>query len=49
MGQIGDNPRRVEVIPETPPVRRAPDPAAAPRTPAPALPRRVPSTEPAPA
>lgn len=25
MGQIGDQPRRIEVIPETPPVRKAPN------------------------
>ncbi len=28
MGRIGENPRRIEVIPETPPVRRAPAPPA---------------------
>lgn len=26
MGHIGDNPRRIEVIPETQPVRKAPTP-----------------------
>lgn len=36
LGEIGDNPRRVEVIPETQPVRRAPTPAPAP------APRRAP-------
>lgn len=43
MGEIGDKPRRVEVIPETPPVRRAPTP-----TPAPA-PVKEPAKEPVPA
>ncbi len=42
MGQIGNNPRRVEVVPETKPVRRAPTP-----TPAPA-PQKVPAREPIP-
>lgn len=35
MGRIGENPRRIEVIPETPPVRRAPTPPARPATPKP--------------
>ena len=30
MGDIGDNPRRVEVVPETPAVRPAPVPTAPP-------------------
>lgn len=45
MGDIGDDPRRVEVVPETPAVRPAP---VAPPTPAPA-PIREPEKEPAPA
>jgi hypothetical protein len=44
-GQIGDNPRRIEVIPETPPVRRAPTPTPAPAPP----PAREPEKEPVPA
>lgn len=36
MGEVGPNPRRIEVIPATPPVRR---PAPAPATPAPVKPR----------
>jgi hypothetical protein len=39
MGRIGDNPRRIEVIPETPPVRRAPAPTPPPK-PAPREPQR---------
>lgn len=44
MGEVGPNPRRIEVIPETPPVRRpAPTPAPVPATPAPARePEKVP-------
>ena len=44
MGEIGDNPRRIEVIPETPPVRQVPHPEPSP-APAPAP---VPQEEPAP-
>lgn len=45
MGEIGDNPRRVEVVPETPPVRRSvPEPKPAPARPAP-----KPQREPVPA
>lgn len=45
MGDIGDNPRKIEVVPETPAVRPAPTP-----TPAPApAPQREPAREPVPA
>jgi hypothetical protein len=43
MGQIGDNPRKIEVVPATPAVRPAPQP-----TPAPA-PVKEPAQEPVPA
>lgn len=45
MGEIGPNPRRIEVIPETPPVRRpAPAPVPAPATPPPQRePEKVPA------
>jgi hypothetical protein len=42
MGEVGPDPRRIEVIPETPPVRRAP-PRPAPR------PVPVPDRDPEPA
>lgn len=45
MGEVGDNPRKVEVIPASPPVRRT-TPAPAPATPAPA---KTPEKEPVPA
>jgi hypothetical protein len=44
-GDIGDNPRKIEVVPETPAVRPAPKP-----TPAPApMPQKEPIREPVPA
>jgi hypothetical protein len=46
MGDTGPNRRTIEVIPETPPVRRAPTPTP---TPAPApVPEREPELVPAP-
>lgn len=46
MGRIGDNPRRIEVIPETPPARRAPNPPA-PATPKPQRTEPLPEKAPA--
>lgn len=43
MGEIGHPQRRVEVVPETPPVREAPKPAPAP------VPQKAPEKEPVPA
>lgn len=48
MGRIGDNPRRIEVIPETPPVRKAPaPPTRPPATPKPRRPEPQPEKAPA--